>query len=351
MADIRINALTTTATASASDDYIAIDGSANGTRKLSAYSPTFGGNLTVSGTDIRVNNTTGYFYVDSGSSLTGMILSRTGNVLELATANVVRLTISSAGNTTLGGNLTVSGTGNSSIGGTLLVNGASPSGNGAIQLATHTTSAGGIGFGADTALYRQQTSQLALDCTGGVSMVQFRTSGTYNGRVGYDGSNVELRSVSGSVVLISNNTTALTLDASQNATFAGTLTVNGAGTSTVKRTNAGQTTFLTLQNQNQTGNDTVDIDFSSYSGTATTTGRFSNVRTNRSTAGDSDFVLSLRSGGSLGEKLRVTDQGNATFSGAIAIGNTVAAAAGVASTHKVTISIGGSTYYLLATNV
>ena len=48
MADIRINALATTATTSASDDYIAIDGAANGTRKLSVYSPTFGGNLTVS---------------------------------------------------------------------------------------------------------------------------------------------------------------------------------------------------------------------------------------------------------------------------------------------------------------
>jgi hypothetical protein len=50
-----------------------------------------------------------------------------------------------------------------------------------------------------------------------------------------------------------------------------------------------------------------------------------------------------------GQKLQVN--GTAAFAGAIAIGNTVAAAAGVASTHKVTISIGGSTYYLLATNV
>jgi hypothetical protein len=37
--------------------------------------------------------------------------------------------------------------------------------------------------------------------------------------------------------------------------------------------------------------------------------------------------------------------------GALAIGNTVAAAVAVASTHKVTIVIGGVTYYLLATNV
>ena len=50
MADIRINALATTAASTASDDFIAVDGSANGTRKLNAYSPTFGGNLTVSGT-------------------------------------------------------------------------------------------------------------------------------------------------------------------------------------------------------------------------------------------------------------------------------------------------------------
>jgi hypothetical protein len=37
--------------------------------------------------------------------------------------------------------------------------------------------------------------------------------------------------------------------------------------------------------------------------------------------------------------------------GAIACGNTVAAGIGVASTHKVTMVIGGVTYYLLASNV
>lgn len=39
------------------------------------------------------------------------------------------------------------------------------------------------------------------------------------------------------------------------------------------------------------------------------------------------------------------------FSGAISVGNTVAAAVAVASTHKVTMVVGGATYYLLATNV
>ena len=50
MADIRIKDLTTTASSTASDDFIAVDGTTNGTRKLSAFSPTFGGNVVVTGT-------------------------------------------------------------------------------------------------------------------------------------------------------------------------------------------------------------------------------------------------------------------------------------------------------------
>ena len=56
MADIRIKDLTTTASSTASDDFIAVDGTTNGTRKLSAFSPTFGGNATVTGT-LTVNGT------------------------------------------------------------------------------------------------------------------------------------------------------------------------------------------------------------------------------------------------------------------------------------------------------
>jgi len=50
MADIRIKDLTTTASTTAADDFFAADGATNGTRKLSAYSPSFGGNATVGGT-------------------------------------------------------------------------------------------------------------------------------------------------------------------------------------------------------------------------------------------------------------------------------------------------------------
>jgi hypothetical protein len=50
MADKRINALATTAPNTASDDFLAVDGTTNGTRKLNAFSPSFGGNLSVTGT-------------------------------------------------------------------------------------------------------------------------------------------------------------------------------------------------------------------------------------------------------------------------------------------------------------
>jgi hypothetical protein len=50
-------------------------------------------------------------------------------------------------------------------------------------------------------------------------------------------------------------------------------------------------------------------------------------------------------------RLQLTDAGNLTIDGALTINNTVATAVAVASTHKVTIVIGGVTYYLLATNV
>ena len=66
MADIRIKDLTTTASSTASDDFIAVDGTTNGTRKLNAFSPTFGGNATVTGT-LTVNGTTASVGAGTGS--------------------------------------------------------------------------------------------------------------------------------------------------------------------------------------------------------------------------------------------------------------------------------------------
>jgi hypothetical protein len=65
MADTRINALST-ATVSLSDDFLPIDGTTAGTKKLSAYNPSFGGNATVGGT-LTVNGTTASVGAGTGS--------------------------------------------------------------------------------------------------------------------------------------------------------------------------------------------------------------------------------------------------------------------------------------------
>jgi len=143
MADIRINSLSTTASASSSDDFIALDGTTNGTRKLNAYSPTFGGNLTVSGTgtfsntltaskgleagidgtasqfsgNIAVNNGKGVFLYEPGTTTWLRFYSSTAGTLLLTDASATRQTWTSTGST-LAGNLTVSGNGLNTFGGT-----------------------------------------------------------------------------------------------------------------------------------------------------------------------------------------------------------------------------------------
>lgn len=71
---------------------------------------------------------------------------------------------------------------------------------------------------------------------------------------------------------------------------------------------------------------------------------------------DGIFVVQTATDGTLTERARFSATGLSvtgalSATGALAIGNTVATAVAVASTHKVTIVIGGVTYYLLATNV
>ena len=70
-------------------------------------------------------------------------------------------------------------------------------------------------------------------------------------------------------------------------------------------------------------------------------------------AGTSDGSLELRTFNAGAQTLSQTwnKDGSSTFAGAVAIGNTTAAAVAAPSTHKVSILIGGVQYYLLASNV
>lgn len=78
MSNSRINALPAAAT-SASDDYLVIDGATNGTRSLNAYSPTFGGTLTVSGSASIAGN------LAVNGTATGSVLFGNPNITNLAT--------------------------------------------------------------------------------------------------------------------------------------------------------------------------------------------------------------------------------------------------------------------------
>ena len=206
------------------------------------------------------------------------------------------------------------------------------SSNGRLQLADHTTSAGGIGFGTDIALYRAggNTLKLELGVSAGVLWFDNGGNGTGGARIlGSSGALTITSNGANSLYLQTGGTAALTLSGSdQSATFAGNIVIDKATpTILIKRganTQDGLIAFATGGNG----------DFSVG---------------NR---GTSDSDLHIYNFGLAADAVTISKNTSAvTFAGSIAINNTVQTAAGVASTHKVTISIGGSTYYLLATNV
>lgn len=107
--------------------------------------------------------------------------------------------------------------------GNLLLGGQTTDGTGVLQLPAANAAAGGITMGVDVQFYRQQAGQIQLNNNGaGAVRFSFAENGSFVGGVGTNGSGVvDLSSASSSVLLKSAGTTALTLDASQNATFAG----------------------------------------------------------------------------------------------------------------------------------
>ncbi len=113
------------------------------------------------------------------------------------------------------------------------------SSNGRIQLATHTTSAGGIGFGTDNQIYRRSTGVFGFDSTSATMQLVLSQNGNNNGYLQATSAGVVTlaTNAAASLILQTNNITALTLDSSQNATFAGTITGTtifaGAGNSIV----------------------------------------------------------------------------------------------------------------------
>jgi hypothetical protein len=129
-------------------------------------------------------------------------------------------------------------------GGRFLLGTSSVDSGALLQVGTNTTnSAGGMVFGTDTFLYRSQPGGLILSGTSNATFVlsgssanaqllQFLQNSVEVGRIGFSSS-------ANLILATGGNVTALTLDATQNATFAGKLNFGGTSASFPQLARAG----------------------------------------------------------------------------------------------------------------
>ena len=223
MADIRIKDLTTTASSTASDDFIAVDGATNGTRKLNAYSPSFGGNatvagtLTVSGGSVTLTGAAYSIFYADGSSGGNFTIRKAGVAYGTLYGNETNTVLDSAGSANLilqtggatRGTFTSSGlTVNATTASTSTSTGALVVGGG-VGVAGAIYAGGTIRVvgSSHTLRFRQDSAIIDFNNTAENAYV----AGTISGNT------LELKG---------NNGTGLTIGTTGNATFAGTLTVS-----------------------------------------------------------------------------------------------------------------------------
>jgi hypothetical protein len=225
---------------------------------VSGSNATVGGTLTVNGTgtstvsgnllrDGAAGAVRGYYLSTGGLARWGIAANETaesgsnagsnfqifsfddaGNILTRPIFSITRSTGASA----FAGSLTVSSTtaSTSTSSGALVVSGGVGVAGSQylgvkLNISTHDSSAGGIGFGTETNLYRYQAGGIALDHAGGAAPgLLFRENGTSTLRLETNSGVGYLSTLtSANLILRTNATTALTLDTSQNAIFAGTI--------------------------------------------------------------------------------------------------------------------------------
>ena len=95
-----------------------------------------------------------------------------------------------------------------------------------LNISTHDSSTGGIGFGTDISLYRSAANTLAFDTTGNAAVLNVRESGTLTAAIGTVTGDLYLQTQqAGKKVYIktANAATAATFDENQKATFAATI--------------------------------------------------------------------------------------------------------------------------------
>lgn len=242
---------------------------------------TVGGTLTVSGGTLT-GGTSGLSLANGGTNQNiALAITGTGTVSATSDTGLVALTVNALGGygaeMQLGANLNTGASkwgvrsSNSSDGrgagrlvfynytsgaevdftssGNLLVGTTTDSSNGKLQLATHTTSAGGIGFGTDTALFRSAAGNLQLSASVASAAIAINNVGSGITALAYDATGALVYSTGSLRFQTNSGTTACTFDTSQNATFAGTVKVKNQATLSANGTvsvGTSATTILTL---------------------------------------------------------------------------------------------------------
>jgi len=241
MADIRIKDLTTTASTTAADDFFAADGATNGTRKLSAFSPSFGGNATVGGT-LTVNSSSASTIKGSvtiGDS--GVDADRVVNIIGAGTARtyglqltgldvLTRNTSTTVTTLTASGTLTLSSSA-TTVSGTLAISSTTAStstSSGALVVGNGTS--GGLGVGG--ALYVGSAGTFGgtvrvSTANGTAATFSLLQAGQQQWAVEIPASttNLRLRAVDAGV-------DALTLGTNGSGTFAGAVSISSTTAST-----------------------------------------------------------------------------------------------------------------------
>jgi hypothetical protein len=205
--------------------------------------------------------------------------------------------------------------------GNLLIGGTTDSSNGRLQLATHTTSAGGIGFGTDTTLFRSAAGTLSVGATTASTSTTtgslVNAGGFGNAGAAFIGGNATVFGAAGITI---NN-------------------VGGSGNDSILTLTQSGVSNAFIKNTATTG----DIAIGDGGGTYLRITKGAGVVfVSNTTASSSTTTGSLVNAGGFG------CAGAAYFGGAIAIGNTVNTVSPTSPNRTVTIVIGGTTYYLHA---
>ena len=187
----------------------------------SASSPGTAARLDVTGTTsagvgFRQSGTRDWFITAESAELR-VTCGTSGSIFAVTNGNPVRMRDTTASTSTSSGALVVSG--GVGVAGAIYLGVK-------LNISTHDSSTGGIGFGTDISLYRSAANTLAFDTTGNAAVLNVRESGTLTAAIGTVTGDLYLQTQqAGKKVYIktANAATAATFDENQKATFAATI--------------------------------------------------------------------------------------------------------------------------------